>query len=82
MYSLIPHSVTNVVPAQLMFGRRFRNLISLFQTDMVDDAEVRDRDRVIKFKAKENRDKRVGAKLPEVIPRDVRRNPGRIRKSC
>nr|XP_029713680.1 uncharacterized protein LOC115257861 [Aedes albopictus] len=62
MYSLTPHSVTNVAPAQLMFGRRFRDLIPHFQADIVDDGEVRDRDRVIKFNAKESRDKRVGAK--------------------
>ena len=62
MYSLTPHSVTNVAPAQLMFGRRFRDLIPHFQADIVDDGEVRDRDRVIKFNAKESRDKRIGAK--------------------
>lgn len=66
MYSLTPHSVTNVAPAQLMFGRRFRDLIPHFRDEVADDEEMRDRDRIIKFGAKESRDKRVGAKQTAV----------------
>ncbi|XP_058456818.1 uncharacterized protein K02A2.6-like [Malaya genurostris] len=66
MYSLTPHSVTNVAPAQLMFGRRFRDLIPNFYNYVSEDDEMRDRDRTVKYYTKENRDKRVGAKQSTV----------------
>lgn len=62
MYALTPHSVTAVAPAQLMFGRRFRDLVPHLQDETVDDGEMRDRDRIMKFQAKENWDKRMKAK--------------------
>lgn len=62
MYSLTTHSVTGVPPSQLMFGRRFRDLIPHLQSDFCEDEEMRDRDRIVKHQAKEIRDKRVGAK--------------------
>ncbi|XP_062557896.1 uncharacterized protein K02A2.6-like [Armigeres subalbatus] len=62
MYSVTPHSVTGVPPAQLMFGRRFRDLIPHLQLELCDDEEMRDRDSIIKHNAKEYRDKKVGAR--------------------
>lgn len=62
MYTVTPHSVTGVPPAQLMFGRRFRDLIPHFQTDAIDDQEMRDRDRTLKYQSKINRDEKVQAK--------------------
>lgn len=62
MYSLTPHSVTGVPPAELMFGRRFRDLIPHFEMPFLDDSEMRDRDRMMKYQAKIYRDEKVGAK--------------------
>ncbi|XP_058827943.1 uncharacterized protein K02A2.6-like [Topomyia yanbarensis] len=62
MYSVTPHSVTGVSLAQLMFGRRFRDLIPHIQMQVMDDHEMRDRDRMMKYQAKVNRDEKVGAK--------------------
>ncbi|KXJ30235.1 hypothetical protein RP20_CCG007458 [Aedes albopictus] len=62
MYSITPHSTTGVAPANLMFGRRFRDLIPHVQDCTLDDGELRDKDWVAKYQAKENRDKRVGAR--------------------
>ncbi|XP_029717333.2 uncharacterized protein K02A2.6-like [Aedes albopictus] len=66
MYSVTPHSVTGVSPAQLMFGRRFRDLIPHMQMELCDDEELRDRDRIVKHNAKECRDRRVGAKESQI----------------
>ncbi|XP_062542458.1 uncharacterized protein K02A2.6-like [Armigeres subalbatus] len=66
MYSITPHSITGVAPAELMFGRRFRDLIPHLQETTLDDSELRDRDWTAKYQAKENRDKRVGAKESSV----------------
>lgn len=62
MYSVTPHSVTGVAPAELMFGRRFRDLIPHFPLQALDDSELRDRDRTVKYQAKTYRDEKVGAK--------------------
>ncbi|XP_058816531.1 uncharacterized protein K02A2.6-like [Topomyia yanbarensis] len=62
MYALTPHSVTGVPPATLMFGRRFRDLFPHVQDEVVFDKEMRERDAIVKHQAKENRDRRVGAK--------------------
>lgn len=62
MYSITPHSTTGVPPAELMFGRRFRDLIPHLQAELPDDGELRDKDWIAKCQAKDNRDRRVGAK--------------------
>lgn len=70
MYAITPHSVTAVAPAQLMFGRRFRDLIPHLQDEKLDDGEMRDRDRLVKFQAKENWDKRMKAKESSIVVGD------------
>ncbi|XP_058449424.1 uncharacterized protein K02A2.6-like [Malaya genurostris] len=70
MYAVTPHSVTGVSPAQLMFGRRFRDVIPHVH-DAWDDGELRDRDLLAKCHAKEIRDKRVGAKESTVTVGDT-----------
>lgn len=62
MYSVTPHSVTGIPPATLMFGRRFRDLFPHVRDEVTFDDEMRDRDAAIKYRAKENRDRKVGAK--------------------
>lgn len=62
MYSVTPHSVTGIPPATLMFGRRFRDLFPHVQDEATFDDEMRDRDATVKYRAKEYRDKKVGAK--------------------
>ncbi|XP_053692225.1 uncharacterized protein K02A2.6-like [Sabethes cyaneus] len=62
MYSLTPHTVTGIPPAQLMFGRRFRDLIPHLQMDCLEDEEMRDRDRTTKYNTKQYRDLKVGAR--------------------
>lgn len=66
MYSVTPHSVTGVPPATLMFGRRFRDLFPHVQDEVTFDDEMRDKDATVKYRAKEYRDKRVGAKETSV----------------
>ncbi|XP_055522381.1 uncharacterized protein K02A2.6-like [Wyeomyia smithii] len=70
MYSLTPHSIIGEAPAQLMFGRRFRDVIPHFQPDANDDEQLRDRDMVCKYQAKTVRDKKIGAKESPVVVGD------------
>lgn len=66
MYTVTPHSVTGVSPAELMFGRRFRDKFPHFHEDPVVPEEVKDRDLVAKFRTKNYRDVRVNAKERDI----------------
>ncbi|KXJ81396.1 hypothetical protein RP20_CCG019992 [Aedes albopictus] len=62
MYTVTPHSITGVSPAQLVFGRRFRDKFPHLDEEDIIPEEVKDRDLSAKFKAKLYRDKKVHAK--------------------
>ncbi|XP_058816725.1 uncharacterized protein K02A2.6-like [Topomyia yanbarensis] len=61
MYTVTPHSVTGVSPAELMFGRRFREKFPQVSDNSILRDEIRDRDLIHKYHAKMYRDKRVNA---------------------
>ncbi|XP_065094766.1 uncharacterized protein K02A2.6-like [Ochlerotatus camptorhynchus] len=61
MYTVTPHSVTGVSPAELMFGRRFRDKFPQISEDPILEDEIKDRDLMHKYQAKLYRDKRVNA---------------------
>lgn len=59
MYNSTPHSVTGKTPAELFYGRQFRDKIpSLTDIGNKTDSEVRDNDRVSKEKGKEYSDRK------------------------
>ena len=60
-YRTTPHSVTNLTPAEMMFGRKLRTKLPEFVSKQVDE-EVRDRDKIQKSKNKEYLDKKRNAK--------------------
>lgn len=66
MYTVTPHSVTGVSPAELMFGRRFKDRFPHVERENMFDEEVKDRDLVAKYHSKLYRDKRVNAKTSDI----------------
>lgn len=66
MYTVAPHATTGVSPAQLMFGRRFRDKFPNLNEEAIVPDEIKDRDAAAKFKAKLYRDKKFNAKESEI----------------
>ncbi|XP_058449428.1 uncharacterized protein K02A2.6-like [Malaya genurostris] len=66
MYSATPHSITGVSPAELMFGRRFKDVFPHFDEDKLLDDEIRDRDKLAKQYSKDYYDDRNSAKESNV----------------
>lgn len=63
VYALTPHPGTGYSPAEILFGRKFRDWIpQLSQPGQSLDAEVRDNDKVYKFNSKVHYDAAKGAR--------------------
>lgn len=67
MYTVTPHTVTGISPAELMFGRRFKDKFPHFSDEVVVSEEVQESDLIAKYQAKLYRDTKVHAK-----PSDIR----------
>ncbi|XP_062557929.1 uncharacterized protein K02A2.6-like [Armigeres subalbatus] len=66
MYTVTPHTVTGVSPAELMFGRRFRDKFPhIGEEELVED-EVKDRDWINKYNSKLYRDVKVRARESDI----------------
>ncbi|XP_039438143.1 uncharacterized protein K02A2.6-like [Culex pipiens pallens] len=66
MYTVTPHAVTGVSPAELMFGRRFKDRFPHLSGEVVVPEEVQERDRIAKYQAKVYRDIKVHAKPSDI----------------
>lgn len=66
MHRSTPHSVTNVTPAELLFGRIIRDKLPRISEPAVQEGEFRDRDRIQKAKGKMYQDQRGHAKESQV----------------
>ncbi|XP_038106874.1 uncharacterized protein K02A2.6-like [Culex quinquefasciatus] len=72
VYSLTPHPATGRSPAELAFGRKFKDWIPQFGArDVVEDGEIRDRDHSYRTVAKEYYDKRHNVREDTVAEGDV-----------
>lgn len=58
MYRSTPHSTTHRTPSELMFGRTIADKLPYVNEPIVEDEELRDRDRFEKEKGKQYADKR------------------------
>lgn len=67
-YNSAAHRVTNVVPENIMFGRRVRRSLPLTKsaTVIVNDEEIRKRDHDEKEKAKQREDAKRSAREPNI----------------
>lgn len=66
VYALTPHPVTGRSPAELAFGRQFRDWIPQLSSVRNQDEEVKDKDAVYKYQAKCQVDAARGAKESEI----------------
>nr|XP_034329426.1 uncharacterized protein LOC109619056 isoform X3 [Crassostrea gigas] len=70
MYRSVPHSVTGISPAELMFGRKIRTKIPQVRDFHIDDFEVRDRDSELKEKGREYSNAKRGSTDSDISPGD------------
>lgn len=62
LYHSTNHSTTGKSPAELMFGRKMRNKLPCVPLQKAEDGEVRERDNIMKEKAKLYTDKKRSAR--------------------
>lgn len=70
MYRSVPHSVTGISPAELMFGRKIRTKIPQVCDFHIDDFVVRDRDSELKEKGRVYSDIKRGSTKSDILHGD------------
>ena len=67
IYNSRPHRTTGRNPEDVFFGRQLRRALPRWEMEMVNDEEMRDKDKVAKFRGKQYQDTRERARENEEV---------------